>query len=966
MSLIRRNSLNFFSISTKLLGLSLCVATFCGQTDSAFAQRSYGGSPLAQQSGLRASEEVPKMVLLDFNPADEWQQSLWSTKKTFMPILGRVIACPISFASEAQEVGTVKGHTIYRLHLNVEGDPVGTVLYYKDFFIPQGGRLYLYDSMGHTLLGAYTHATHPWHGSFATEPLSGGDIVLEYEAPIGGELPSIEIEGVGYLFQNAMGADSYKGNLDASDPYTEKICQVNVNCEQGNEWKPQAAGVVTVLQLLKRYGTETWFVSSCSGNVMNNSAQDFKPYVLTAAHCAGEDIDWGSDEGQWQGGFEYPQDKLDQWVFGFHFERPRCTNADYASYHAKTLVGCYARMYNSIYFSSDALLLELQEQIPKEWRVYYNGFDASEAKPQSGAGIHHPSGDSKKIALFDGGVKIGKFADLFASKGSKDDFVLKFQEGRMEGGSSGSSLFNQDGLVVGTLSGGDEVLCVGKKYYGRMSSHWDKYATPGSTDSLHNLSAFLDPKGQGRVLQGTWREGYLPLGIVNTVATQVDQGKENISLTWEKVPEHPQGYPISYRIYRFGELIQEQTENKFSDPLTEKMLQNGTLSYQVAATYQIEDEKVETAPAYAAVYVGTLSQSVRDMIVTSQPSGEIRLTWQPPLNAQVISKSPTSRSDSRVATLSELPSGKNDDDIGPNREYWLTDTWRTELIAPGIDMYLSQLNYIPPQADKEYTLLVHQRGMPAVKIKDVVPADYPQGEMRSILLPSPHKVNREQPLLIGYVLNKEEKNDFSYYPNSQDDLYAREGTRVWIIYIDDMTDAEGIRDFSSQVWNTLNPVRMGYLAVDAVLTDSNTPLTEAINSPLTLGRYISPFPKVLGYEIYQNGRKVGRTEATEFTLNQGTESDRYEIVPLYEYGQNEVIDRLHLPEALVYPSCFTDQLHIAPTLLVQEVQIYDLQSQLVWSAQGDVHLLEVSHLPEGKYLLQIKTSQGIITERIFK
>ena len=55
-------------------------------------------------------------------------------------------------------------------------------LLYDDFFIPNdGGRLYIYTPDRSTLLGAYTHETHPKHGGFANEPLNGDEVIMEYE-----------------------------------------------------------------------------------------------------------------------------------------------------------------------------------------------------------------------------------------------------------------------------------------------------------------------------------------------------------------------------------------------------------------------------------------------------------------------------------------------------------------------------------------------------------------------------------------------------------------------------------------------------------------------------------------------------------------------------------------------------------------------------------------------------------------
>jgi hypothetical protein len=46
---------------------------------------------------------------------------------------------------------------------------------------------------------------------------------------------------------------------------------------------------------------------------------------------------------------------------------------------------------------SDFAILEIGETIPDDYNVYLNGWDASGDKPDSVIGVHHPSGDIKKV-----------------------------------------------------------------------------------------------------------------------------------------------------------------------------------------------------------------------------------------------------------------------------------------------------------------------------------------------------------------------------------------------------------------------------------------------------------------------------------------------------------------------------------------------------------------------------------------
>lgn len=93
---------------------------------------------MMQEGSLRSLTAV-RTVSLDFNPADYLSQESWTETVQTKPLsVGRVIEHQADFAEAAQLVGTVEGRNIYRLEIELEGTPVGTNLYYEDFYIPEG------------------------------------------------------------------------------------------------------------------------------------------------------------------------------------------------------------------------------------------------------------------------------------------------------------------------------------------------------------------------------------------------------------------------------------------------------------------------------------------------------------------------------------------------------------------------------------------------------------------------------------------------------------------------------------------------------------------------------------------------------------------------------------------------------------------------------------------------------------
>ena len=219
-------------LTNRLILLILIPLCLLAGASSGLAQQSFGGSPQLLGEGTLRTATASISLAPDFNPQDLMRRETWHEEELHRRTynVGKVVPCSIDFATEAELISSVAGTDIYRLEIDMEQSPVGLNLYCSDFFIPQGGRLYIYTPGGEQLLGAYTHETHPKHGAFASEPLSGSKLILDYEAPRGSARPSIQISGVGYLYRSVMQAKVGHGieSEDASDPAKDKYCQINV------------------------------------------------------------------------------------------------------------------------------------------------------------------------------------------------------------------------------------------------------------------------------------------------------------------------------------------------------------------------------------------------------------------------------------------------------------------------------------------------------------------------------------------------------------------------------------------------------------------------------------------------------------------------------------------------------------------------------------------------------------------
>ncbi len=936
----------------------------------AYAQQSFGGQPRSFSSAsLRSAEQELRVqnVPLNFNVDDELLRASWSAaRQGVAPTIGKVINSEISFAKTAQWVATDGNIRIYRMMVSTEGTPSGVVFYYKDFFIPQGGRLFIYDIDQKEVLGAYTHETHPQHGAFATEPLSTNTVIFQYEAPVGVEMPSIEIEGLGYLYA-ATPFKSMGEGVDFSDPYLSKACQININCAEGNDWQTEKAGIVALLQKVPGDTFNSYNVSACSGNVLNNTQEDFKPYIISAAHCAGEKNSSSNlTEGNWKGKFDISQSIMDQWIFGFNYEKPRCTNGSYADYNIKSLVGCKMVSYLPLYGHSDGLLLLLNEEIPQDYRVYYNGFDATDGFPKSGVGIHHPASDSKKISVFNESSSemiYDKWKTSASMGGENDHFKFKFAAGQTEGGSSGSSLFNQEKLVVGTLTGGETYPCSGSSWYGRLSVHWDKYKSKGEQ---YYMSHALDPKNGGTVkkIKGTWRNGFMPLLTIKGVeATIIESGKK-VALKWDALPKHSQGYSISYLIFRDSEQIKETSETSFTDDLTTELISRGAIRYSVVPRYQINGKYETTAPAFAAVYVAPVVKEAHNVKVVAADKG-VQITWDPAINGQTISKSDNKRFITITPPTGAVPPSK------VNR-VWVVDTWRTESY-PSEDIYLSQVNFVPAKGGVSVDLVIYQKGMNPVVERVSIPEGVSTTEYFRYALKNPVKVSNKQNLWVGFEFLPSMPGYAIRQVSAKDDRYETDGGRfIFIVQRSNNYDLDKTVDYTriwEEGWNS--KCRKGYLAMELMFTNVSNSLIYPWEGTWTRAQYPGTFPKVKGYKVFKGSTLVKEVGDVRFVIDEnGTTSDQYRVEPIYDYpnflGTEEI--KLANKEVYAYPAVFGNTLNVNRADLVEEVKLYDVQGRLVFALSADVlnQTVNTQTLAAGTYMVVLKTANGTISQKVVK
>lgn len=345
-------------------------------------------------------------------------------------------------------------------------------IYFETFSIPEQGKLFVYNTARTHVVGPYTSENSVAGDLFAAAPVTGDEITLEYNGPSeSADAFNLEIAEVAYMYRDGGFAPR-----DAGDFGTSESCEVNANCSEGAAWGPQRRSVV---KIVVRDGSE---VGLCSGALVNTANEECTPYVLTANHCGG---------GATTANFK-------QWIFYFNFETPGCTNpASATDLDDQTVTGCL-KMANSAdvsdVMSSDFLLVHLKTRPATSFNAHMAGWSRSTAASPSGVGIHHPAGDVKKISTYTSTLTTSGWSGSNTGKHWGVRWAATANgHGVTEGGSSGSPLFDQNGRIVGDLSGGSSDCSNqnGEDVYGKFLYSWDQTGTTAN----RRLKDWLDKTG---------------------------------------------------------------------------------------------------------------------------------------------------------------------------------------------------------------------------------------------------------------------------------------------------------------------------------------------------------------------------------------------------------------------------------------------------------------------------------------
>jgi len=358
---------------------------------------------------------------------------------------------------------------LWRLRLQAEGSR-HINLGFTRYHMPEGGRLLVYAADLSDMIRPFTHVDNASHGELWTPPVFGDDIVVEVV------IPAVQRQRL--LLQLSAVNQGYRGFGDGNPQavVASGSCNVDVICPQGDDWRNEipAVGVIST-------GGSTF----CTGSMLNNTAQDLKPYFLTAAHC-------GINSGN-----------AASLVVFWNYENSTCRPVGSpASGGAgdgqlnQFNTGSFHRASRS---QSDFTLVELDEPPNPAWNVSFAGWSRSSGESPSGTCIHHPNTDEKRITFYSIPTTTTSYNNP-SVPGDGTHVHATWSLGVTEPGSSGSPLFDVNHRVIGQLHGGPSACGAGdlSDYYGRLSVSWDT-----GTTAATRLRDWLDPGNTGAMAVDT-------------------------------------------------------------------------------------------------------------------------------------------------------------------------------------------------------------------------------------------------------------------------------------------------------------------------------------------------------------------------------------------------------------------------------------------------------------------------------
>lgn len=491
----------------KLFTTGLLIASLGVFGSKANAQISNGGIPFSNTHNV--VENTKNNVYTLTESWEEHKAAYYAENPNKPFAIAQGVAIDVKYPESGTFTYLNDGSIVWQAAITVPTAPA-LGIYMDRFQLPKGVNMYVKSKNGKQILGAYTEENNSPDQIFAIEACVGETAIIEFNIAPGIDANNIVFhadkamvyrESIEYLkeFLTDEEVQVIVNTGTDNDPYNlagrGSLCMINANCANGDSHPLSKKATV---QTLVVSGNS---IGMCSASLINNTSNtstNCTPMLFLASHCESSGTGWENTN-------------YSNWLVRFNFQRPDCNTTSIAKQN--TITGMNFKSRSDYYanmptnqMEGDFLLLQFRINIPERFQAVMAGWDISTQPNNLGAGekyigFHHPAGDVKKVTYTD---RLTPSNAMFYSLNITNPTV----QGGYAQGSSGSGLFREDGIVLGTASTAGNTLQPGAgctknsnnqdaqffnyiNYY-RLSQGWQY-----DTASNKQLKVWLDPTNTG-------------------------------------------------------------------------------------------------------------------------------------------------------------------------------------------------------------------------------------------------------------------------------------------------------------------------------------------------------------------------------------------------------------------------------------------------------------------------------------
>lgn len=380
-------------------------------------------------------------------------------------------------------------------------------LLFTEYELPEGAQLFLYNADQTQVLGAFNHLNNSEKAILPTALIEGESLIVEYQEPARAAFHGrLAIGEVNHGYRSLHSGEP-------GSPWSSLSCIPSPLCYA------DSLGVGTPIQrsvvLLVINGN-----LFCTGALVNNSAQDGTPYLLTASHCLNDNFRLDNPDYAEVAGTI---------VTFFQYESPLCNPTWMGT---KELSMASAR-FCAANEEHDLMLLQLNEVPPIHYRPYLAGWDRTDIHQPPYQCIQHPQGGPKGVAFEQDTVRYQTFHISeypFAAEAHLQ--VSHWEVGCTAGGSSGSPLFDRHQRLIGALTGGNSTCSSPTNdYFYAISQVWDL-----GEPAERQLQDWLDPANRSQRCDGLDPYAEAPCQRLSHVQESGQTDRVEVSCDEDKLP----------------------------------------------------------------------------------------------------------------------------------------------------------------------------------------------------------------------------------------------------------------------------------------------------------------------------------------------------------------------------------------------------------------------------------------------